>query len=191
MLTIGRPNDSVFQETLAATVEFSMPVLGLENPDNPLRIEKVPKLIVASDEWQEIVSRLVRASRVVVVYTDRPTHGVMQELDLIVNAGCASHTLLVQETDPTELVWKGTPAERPFDQFVDQPGAQSSEAWSQLPERFPNIMKWSSSNPDAQGLAAGSQQLRPGLTKAIFLEVRRCPVASYQQDPVQISLLPR
>jgi hypothetical protein len=130
-----------------------MPILGIENPDNPLRTEKISKLAVAADEWQETVSRLIQAARLVVMYTDRPTFGVTKELELIARKGRVSQTLLVLEADQTELVWRGTPAEIAFDKFVQQPGAQTSGAWTQWLERFPNVLHWSSSNPDTKALA--------------------------------------
>jgi hypothetical protein len=153
VLTIARPEDRTFQEMLAAAVEHLMPVLGIENPDNPVRTEKLPKLTVAQDEWQETVVRLIQAARVVVVYTDRPTAGVAAELKLIVNEGRAADTLLVQEADETELLWRGSPSEAAFDKFVKQPGAQISGAWSQWLERFPTVLNWSSSNPDPKAFA--------------------------------------
>jgi hypothetical protein len=152
-LTIARREDRAFQEMLAAAVEHLMPVLGIENPDNPLRTEKLPKLTVAQDEWQETVVRLIQAARIVVVYTDRPTAGVAAELKLVVNEGRAADTLLVLEADETELLWRGSPSEDAFDKFVKQPGAQISGAWSQWLERFPTVLNWSSSNPDPKAFA--------------------------------------
>lgn len=113
--------DENFQRAMVAHVAPRLPVIGIENPAFDFRGQGFPKLQIPGDTWRAVVNDLIGAAEVIVVYFDKPTRGIGEELAMIRAAGRQSATVLVVSTKggttisapdfPIQLQWNADAAE--------------------------------------------------------------------------------
>ena len=134
-------NDELFQRALVAHVAPRLPVIGIENPAFDFRGQGFPKLQILGDEWRAVVNDLICAAEVIVVYFDKPTRGVGEELAMIRAAGRQSATVLAVSTkEGTSISAPDFPIQLPWSDDAAQPDlltrAIASIPAQQLHKRF-------------------------------------------------------
>ncbi len=91
--TVDRMFDARFQSALADHVQARIPVVAVENP--ALDWPWTPRLRITDPAWQPVVADLIAAADVIILYFEKASPGVGEEIALIRSAGRQSSTVVV------------------------------------------------------------------------------------------------
>lgn len=96
VMTHLRPQGVSFENALAEALEGRVRTVGITNPSAILLVpSRIPKLYLSDDAWPGSVAKLMNAAALIILYVERYSPGVIEELKLIQTQGAECKTVLV------------------------------------------------------------------------------------------------
>lgn len=159
--------DDTLQRTLIKHIAQRLPIVSIENPAYDQRSENsLPKLSLSDTSWKSIVRKLIAAAKVILIYYDQVSPGIIDELRLVRRLRRQGSTIIIKPSAEVVSELKGVYELRRRAAEVFTPHQQAaypdpSEVRSGIEDLndFPVVITWDGSRKSIKRLKEAIAQI--------------------------------
>lgn len=99
-LTFVRVSDLNMRRLVYSSLKDDIPLITIKNPDDPID-SPMSELQVMFEDWHRIVTSLINAAHMIVLYLDQLTPGISEELTIIRHCERRRSTIIIWDKTPS------------------------------------------------------------------------------------------